>query len=44
VLAPFTRAVVPVVDIAAGRVVIDPPDGLLDAPRQRAAERVGESA
>ena len=42
VLVPFTRAVVPVVDVAAGRVVIDPPPGLLapaddeddaDAPR-----------
>ncbi len=30
VLAPFSRAVVPVVDIAAGRLVIDPPPGLLD--------------
>jgi 16S rRNA processing protein RimM len=29
VLVPFTQAVVPVVDIAAGRVVIDPPPGLL---------------
>jgi 16S rRNA processing protein RimM len=27
---PFTRAIVPVVDIAGGRVVIAPPDGLLD--------------
>jgi 16S rRNA processing protein RimM len=32
VLLPFTEAAVPVVDIAAGRVVIDPPPGLLDAP------------
>lgn len=30
VLVPFTRAVVPVVDIAAGRVVIDPPAGLIE--------------
>jgi 16S rRNA processing protein RimM len=30
VLVPFTRAAVPVVDIAGGRVVIDPPEGLLD--------------
>ena len=29
VLVPFTRAVVPVVDIDIGRVVIDPPAGLL---------------
>jgi len=30
VLVPFTRAAVPVVDIAGGRVVIDPPDGLIE--------------
>lgn len=29
-LVPFVRAIVPDVDIAGGRVVIDPPDGLLD--------------
>lgn len=29
VLVPFTKACVPVVDLAQGRVVIDPPDGLL---------------
>ena len=33
VLVPFTRAVVPVVDVAAGRVVIDPPAGLIDESR-----------
>lgn len=39
-LVPFTREAVPVVDIAAGRVVVDPPAGLLgddtddeDAPK-----------
>lgn len=30
VLVPFTKACVPVVDIAGGKVVIDPPDGLLE--------------
>jgi 16S rRNA processing protein RimM len=30
VLVPFTRAAVPIVDLAGGRLVIDPPDGLLD--------------
>jgi 16S rRNA processing protein RimM len=35
---PFTRAIVPVVDVAAGRVVVDPPAGLLDdAPEREAA-------
>lgn len=30
VLVPFVRDIVPVVDVAAGRVVLDPPEGLLD--------------
>ena len=30
VLVPFVSEMVPVVDLAAGRVVIDPPPGLLD--------------
>jgi 16S rRNA processing protein RimM len=29
-IVPFTTTAVPVVDIAGGRVVIDPPEGLLD--------------
>jgi 16S rRNA processing protein RimM len=29
-LVPFVRAIVPEVDIAAGRVVLTPPDGLFD--------------
>lgn len=29
-LVPFVRAIVPTVDIAGGRVVIDPPGGLLE--------------
>jgi 16S rRNA processing protein RimM len=29
-LVPFVRAIVPTVDLEAGRVVVDPPDGLLD--------------
>lgn len=31
VLVPFVLAIVPRVDVAGGRVVIDPPPGLLDA-------------
>ena len=30
VMVPFTRAVVPIVEPAAGRLVLDPPPGLLD--------------
>ena len=38
-LVPFVRAIVPVVDVAGGRVVLDPPDGLLgDASDADAAE------
>lgn len=29
-LVPFVRQIVPTVDVAGGRVVLDPPDGLLD--------------
>ncbi|HSV64555.1 MAG TPA: ribosome maturation factor RimM [Mycobacteriales bacterium] len=29
-LVPFLAAMVPVVDVAGGRVVVEPPDGLLD--------------
>jgi 16S rRNA processing protein RimM len=29
VLLPFTLAAVPTVDLAAGRIIVDPPDGLL---------------
>lgn len=29
VLVPFTREVVPTVDLGAGRIVLDPPEGLL---------------
>jgi 16S rRNA processing protein RimM len=34
VMVPFTRAIVPVIDMAAGRLVVDPPEGLLDPPKQ----------
>lgn len=30
ILVPFVKDMVPVVDLTAGRIVIDPPDGLLD--------------
>jgi 16S rRNA processing protein RimM len=29
-LVPFVNAIVPTVDLAAGRLVVDPPEGLLD--------------
>jgi 16S rRNA processing protein RimM len=30
VLVPFVRALVPTVDVAGGRVVLDPPGGMFD--------------
>jgi 16S rRNA processing protein RimM len=30
VMVPFTRVVVPRVELTAGRLVLDPPPGLLD--------------
>ena len=32
VLVPFVRAIVPDVDVPGGRLVVDPPEGLLDLP------------
>jgi 16S rRNA processing protein RimM len=32
-MVPFTRAIVPVIDMAAGCLVVDPPEGLLDPPK-----------
>ncbi|MGO1318199.1 MAG: ribosome maturation factor RimM [Cellulomonadaceae bacterium] len=46
-LIPFVRAIVPVVDVPGGRVVLDPPGGLLaaDAARLEVAEpRPGSDA
>ena len=39
VLVPFTREVVPEVDLKGGRVVIDPPAGLFDKPQPRRTKR-----
>ena len=50
VMVPFTRAIVPSVELAAGRLVVDPPPGLLDEPerarprRERETKREKESA
>jgi 16S rRNA processing protein RimM len=38
-MVPFTRAVVPIVDLDAGRLVIEPPEGLFDPPRQQPEPR-----
>jgi len=44
VLVPFTRAVVPSVDLAAGRLVVDPPLGLLDGPERAPPPHEKETA
>jgi 16S rRNA processing protein RimM len=36
---PFTTEVVPVVDVAGGRIVVAPPQGLLEAPEAKDATR-----
>jgi len=42
---PFTDRVVPAVDLAAGRIVVDPPLGLLeDGPAAQAEEAAAEAA
>ena len=38
VYVPFTRAVVPTLDFAAGKAIIEPPEGLLDEPDEPDAE------
>lgn len=42
VMVPFTRAVCPLVDVAAKRLVVDAPAGLIDEPK--AGERAEEEA
>jgi 16S rRNA processing protein RimM len=50
VMVPFTKALVPVVDVARGRIVADPPKDLLAPPdaaeqaREQAAEAAAERA
>jgi len=38
-MVPFTRAIVPVVDLGAGRLVLDPPPGLIEEPTPTRARR-----
>jgi 16S rRNA processing protein RimM len=39
VMVPFTKAAVPVVDIENGRVIVDPPDGLMESPPPHVEEQ-----
>ncbi len=42
VMVPFTRAVVPVVDKVGGKVVVDPPIGLIEPAKSEKYEEVGD--
>lgn len=42
VMVPFTRAIVPIVDLAAGRLVLDPPPGLIDPVLRKPSPPAGE--
>ncbi len=42
VMVPFTHQVVPEVDMTAGRLVIDPPDGLFDAAQNEEPDAENE--
>lgn len=44
VMVPFTNAVVPTVDLKAGKVVIDPPEGLFDEGPVNGEERPDEDS
>jgi 16S rRNA processing protein RimM len=43
-LIPFTRTVVPAVDLEAKRLVVDPPPGLLDEAKPEEGEDTGDAA
>lgn len=38
IYVPFTRAVVPILDFAAGKAIVEPPEGLLDEAREPEGE------
>lgn len=39
IMVPFTKAVVPIVDVKKGRVVVDPPEGLLPDEKKKKPKR-----
>jgi 16S rRNA processing protein RimM len=43
ILVPFTHDVVPVIDLAAGRIEIDPPEGLLEPVEDEPTGQDGEA-
>lgn len=43
VMVPFTKAVVPIVDIKKGRIVVDPPEGLLSEEKSRKKRKPAKS-
>jgi 16S rRNA processing protein RimM len=43
-LVPFTRAAIPVIDLAGKRLTVDPPPGLFDEARREEGEDAGDDA
>jgi len=41
-MVPFTRAIVPIVDLAGGRLVVDPPPGLIEPTPKKPSPPEGE--
>ncbi|SCA57183.1 Ribosome maturation factor RimM [Candidatus Terasakiella magnetica] len=39
IMVPFTKAIVPIVDIEKGRVIVDPPEGLLPEEKKKKKKR-----
>ncbi len=39
IMVPFTKAIVPIVDIEKGRVIVDPPEGLLPEEKKKKPKR-----
>lgn len=44
ILVPFTKSAVPLIEVAAGRLVIDPPTGLLEKPEPPPSRDAQEQA
>ena len=41
-MLPFTRAVVPVIDLPGGRLIVDPPPGLMEADYRAGGDAAGQ--
>lgn len=41
IMVPFTKAIVPIVDIEKGRIIVDPPEGLLPEGKKKKHKKPG---